>query len=67
MIEDISVQIWLSNFCIMYFFANHSLCKSFSAYIKVTSAMKNSNCLVNNPKGTCCYPDVYVYNKYKKI
>ena len=36
--------------------------------IKVTGAMKNSNCAVNNPKGTCCYSDiVYVYNKNKGI
>lgn len=35
--------------------------------IQKTGAMKNSNCAVNNPKGTCCYSDiVYVFNKYKK-
>jgi bacterioferritin-associated ferredoxin len=35
--------------------------------IKATGAMKNSNCAVNNPKGTCCYSDiVYVFNKYRK-
>jgi len=35
--------------------------------IKVTGAMKNSNCAVNNPKSTCCYPDIiYVFNKYRK-
>ncbi|MHB8276832.1 MAG: (2Fe-2S)-binding protein [Candidatus Humimicrobiaceae bacterium] len=35
--------------------------------IKITGAMVNSNCKVNNPKGTCCYPDiVQVFNKYKK-
>jgi len=35
--------------------------------IKMTGAMVNSNCKVNNPKGTCCYPDiVQVFNKYKK-
>mgnify|MGYP001034118478 FL=1 len=34
--------------------------------IKVTGAMVNSNCKINNPKGTCCYPDiVQVINKYK--
>lgn len=34
--------------------------------IEVTGAMKNSNCEVNNPKGTCCYSDiVYVFNKNK--
>lgn len=33
--------------------------------IKNTGAMKNSNCAVNNPKGTCCYSDiVHVFNKY---
>ncbi|NFE17826.1 (2Fe-2S)-binding protein [Clostridium botulinum] len=36
------------------------------AVIKKTGAMKNSNCAVNNPKGTCCYSDiVHVFNKYK--
>ncbi len=35
--------------------------------IKITGAMKNSNCAVNNPKGTCCYSDiVYVFNKHFK-
>ena len=34
--------------------------------IKITDAMKNSNCAINNPKGTCCYSDiVYVFNKHK--
>ncbi|MEF9991876.1 MAG: (2Fe-2S)-binding protein [Romboutsia sp.] len=34
--------------------------------IKKTGAMKDSNCAMNNPKGTCCYCDiVYVFNKYK--
>jgi len=33
--------------------------------IRLTGAMVNSNCKVNNPKGTCCYPDiVLVFNKY---
>lgn len=33
--------------------------------IQMTGAMKNSNCAVNNPKGTCCYSDiVYVFNKH---
>lgn len=33
--------------------------------ISLTGAMVNSNCEVNNPKGTCCYPDiVLVFNKY---
>lgn len=32
--------------------------------IKLTGAMKNSNCAVNNPKGTCCYSDIVkVFNK----
>ncbi|MEG2869078.1 MAG: (2Fe-2S)-binding protein [Terrisporobacter sp.] len=36
--------------------------------IEVTGAMKNSNCKVNNPKGTCCYSDIlYVFNKYIRI
>ncbi|SHK35727.1 BFD-like [2Fe-2S] binding domain-containing protein [Anaerobranca californiensis DSM 14826] len=35
--------------------------------IEKTGAMKNSNCAVNNPKGTCCYPDIVeVFNKHKK-
>lgn len=34
--------------------------------IKITGAMVNSNCKVNNPKGTCCYPDiVQVFNQNK--
>lgn len=38
--------------------------KSVEEVIKNTGAMKNSNCAVNNPKGTCCYSDiVYVFNK----
>ncbi|MEF9983573.1 MAG: (2Fe-2S)-binding protein [Oscillospiraceae bacterium] len=36
--------------------------------IAKTGAMKNSNCAVNNPKGTCCYSDiVYVFDKHKDI
>jgi bacterioferritin-associated ferredoxin len=35
--------------------------------IKLTGAMKNSNCEVNNPKGECCYSDIeFVFNKYSK-
>jgi len=38
---------------------------SVEAVIRMTGAMKNSNCKVNNPKGTCCYPDVIeIFNKY---
>lgn len=41
---------------------------SVESVIKATGAMKNGNCAVNNPKGTCCYQDiVYVFNKYKNI
>ncbi len=25
---------------------------------KTTGAMKNGQCLVNNPKGTCCHTDI---------
>ena len=32
--------------------------KSVDEVIKMTGAMVNSNCKVNNPKGTCCYPDI---------
>lgn len=39
--------------------------KNVQDVIKKTGAMKNSNCAINNPKGTCCYSDiVYVFNKY---
>ena len=39
--------------------------KSVEDVIKITGAMKNSNCAVNNPKGTCCYSDIVnVFNKY---
>lgn len=35
--------------------------------IRITGAMVNSNCRVNNPKGSCCYPDILrVFQKYKK-
>lgn len=41
--------------------------KTVQEVIQATGAMKNSNCAVNNPKGTCCHSDiVYVFNKYKK-
>lgn len=41
--------------------------KNVQEVIQITGAMKNSNCAVNNPKGTCCYSDiVYVFNKYKQ-
>lgn len=26
--------------------------------IRLTGAMKNANCEVNNPKGKCCGPDI---------
>ncbi len=40
---------------------------SVEAVIRITGAMVNSNCKVNNPKGTCCYPDIVaVFNKYKR-
>jgi bacterioferritin-associated ferredoxin len=33
--------------------------------ISITGAMTNCNCEVNNPKGTCCYPDIIaVFEKY---
>lgn len=34
------------------------------AIIEETGAMKNSNCEVNNPKGSCCYSDIV--NVFKK-
>lgn len=35
--------------------------------ILMTGAMKDSNCIVNNPKGVCCYPDIVkVFEKHKK-
>lgn len=40
---------------------------SVEAVIRITGAMVNSNCKVNNPKGTCCYPDIVtVFNKHKR-
>ncbi|CEO20580.1 (2Fe-2S)-binding protein [Paraclostridium sordellii] len=42
-------------------------CKTVKEVISFTGAMKNSNCAVNNPKGTCCYQDIVsVFNKYSK-
>ncbi|MDU6114581.1 MAG: (2Fe-2S)-binding protein [Paeniclostridium sordellii] len=42
-------------------------CKTVKEVISFTGAMKNSNCTVNNPKGTCCYQDIVsVFNKYSK-
>lgn len=33
--------------------------------IRITGAMQNSNCAVNNPKGTCCYSDIVrIFRKY---
>ena len=33
--------------------------------IQITGAMKNSNCALNNPKGTCCYSDILtMFQKY---
>lgn len=32
--------------------------KSVEEAIEKTGAMQNSNCAKNNPKGTCCYPDI---------
>ncbi len=41
--------------------------KSVDEVIKMTGAMTNSNCKVNNPKGTCCYPDIVLtFEKYTK-
>ncbi|ADL06090.1 arsenite efflux transporter metallochaperone ArsD [Lacrimispora saccharolytica] len=35
--------------------------------IKLTGAMKDSNCAANNPKGVCCYPDIVeTFNYYKE-
>ncbi len=40
---------------------------SVAEVIRMTRAMTNSNCRVNNPKGTCCYPDIEaVFEKYRK-
>jgi bacterioferritin-associated ferredoxin len=34
--------------------------------IKITGAMQNSNCAVNNPKGVCCYSDIVkTFNQFK--
>ncbi len=46
---------------------NEKGAKTVDEVIQITGAMLNSNCKVNNPKGTCCYPDIVeVFNKYKK-
>lgn len=42
-------------------------CKTVKEVISFTGAMKNSNCAVNNPKGTCCYQDIVsTFDKYSK-
>lgn len=41
--------------------------KTVDEAIKLTGAMVNSNCKVNNPKGTCCYSDIVLtFQKYSK-
>lgn len=41
--------------------------QSVEEVIALTGALQNSNCIINNPKGSCCYPEfVYVFNKYRK-
>lgn len=41
--------------------------KSVDEVIRLTGAMVNSNCKLNNPKGICCYPDIVrVFNENKK-
>ena len=38
--------------------------KNVDDVIKITGAMQNSNCAVNNPKGICCYSDIVrTFNK----
>lgn len=32
---------------------------------RLTGAMKNGNCIVNNPKGTCCHKDIEI--KIKQV
>gem|GEM_PF-2238639 len=40
---------------------------SVDSVIKVTGAMLNSNCAVNNPKKTCCYKDIVrVFNEINR-
>ena len=40
---------------------------SVAEVIRMTGAMTHSNCRVNNPKGTCCYPDIEaVFRKYRE-
>ncbi len=40
---------------------------SVNSVIKMTGAMLNSNCAVNNPKKTCCYKDIVrVFNELKR-
>ncbi len=39
--------------------------KTVEEVIKITGAMLNSNCKINNPKGKCCHSDIVeVFNKY---
>lgn len=41
--------------------------KTVDEVIKLTGAMQNSNCAVNNPKGVCCYSDILeTFNHYKE-
>ena len=41
--------------------------KTIQQVIDITGANVICNCKVNNPKGTCCYPDIAaVFNKYFK-
>lgn len=41
--------------------------KDVNEVIRMTGAMENSNCAVNNPKGKCCYSDiVHIFNKHTK-
>lgn len=41
--------------------------KTVDEVIKLTGAMQHSNCVVNNPKGVCCYPDILeTFNHYKE-
>jgi len=41
--------------------------KNVDDVIKITGAMQNSNCAVNNPKGICCYSDIVkTFNKYRE-
>ena len=42
--------------------------KTVEEVVKITGAMLNSNCKVNNPKGICCHSDIVkVFKRYTTL